>query len=151
MFGKVNLLLLVGIVFCLGLIYFVQRDPSEPNYELIPERQMALSPAFGTYAPNPNFPDGITFRQPAPGTISRGSQPFPYGPAPTEMVRAGKELSNPLSFGHPEAKQAGRLPLCHLLPVLPRTNRQWGRASFRARFSGAVVVSQAAGPGHERW
>jgi mono/diheme cytochrome c family protein len=107
MFGKLNLLLVASILLCLGIIYFVQRDPSEPNYELIPERQMSLSPAYETYAPNPNFPDGITFRQPAPGTISRGSQPFAYGPTPTEMVRAGKELSNPLSFGHPDAKQRG--------------------------------------------
>jgi len=107
MFGKLNLLLVAGILLCLGIIYFIQRDPSEPNYELIPERQMAQSPAFGTYAPNPNFSDGITFRQPAPGTIPRGWQPFAYGPAPTEMVRAGKELSNPLAFGHPDAKRRG--------------------------------------------
>jgi cbb3-type cytochrome c oxidase subunit III len=107
MFGKLNLLLVLGIAVCLGLIYFVRRDPREPNYELIPERQMARSPAFGSYTPNPNFADGITYRQPAAGTIARGSETFAYGSTPTEAVRAGKELTNPLSIGHPEAKQRG--------------------------------------------
>jgi mono/diheme cytochrome c family protein len=107
MFGKLNLLLVSGIVICLGLIFVLRRDPSVPNYEWIPERQMARSPAFATYALNPNFPDGLTMRQPAPGTIPRGAQPFSYGPTPTEAARAGKELTSPLSFGQPQARQQG--------------------------------------------
>ena len=107
MFRKLNLMLFLGIVLCLGTIYFLQRDPSEPNYELIPERQMARSPAFGAFSPNPNFADGMTLRQPVAGTIAQGLKPFPYGPGPTEAARAGKELRSPLSPGNPEARRHG--------------------------------------------
>ena len=98
MFRKLHVLLILAIAACLAPIFLLKRDLSEPNYELVPERQMARSPAFGTFAPNPNFTDGITFQNPPKGTIARGSQSFPYGPEPTEMARAGKELANPLSF-----------------------------------------------------
>jgi cbb3-type cytochrome c oxidase subunit III len=107
MFGKLNLLLISGILVCLGLLVFLQRDFSVPNYELVPERQMAKSPAFGSYAPNPNFPDGITFRQPVPGTIARGKEFFNYGPDAVEAARAGKELTNPLISGNPNARKVG--------------------------------------------
>jgi mono/diheme cytochrome c family protein len=108
MFGKLNILLLACILGCLGLIFFLKRDYSEPNQELITERQMARSPAFRAYSPNPNFADGITFRHAAPGTIPQGWQPSPpYGPTPTEMVRAGNELKNPLSFTQQGARLLG--------------------------------------------
>ena len=105
MFGKLNLLLLLGIVVSVGLLIFLRRDPKEPHYELIPEQQMARSPAFGAYSPNKNFPDGLTFRQPVPGTIARGQQAFPYAPGPIEAARAAKELRNPLSFTTPQDRK----------------------------------------------
>jgi mono/diheme cytochrome c family protein len=108
MYQKLHFVLLAGIVLCLAPVFFLRRDPSKPHYELVPERQMARSPAFGAFAPNPNFPDGTTFQAPPKGTIARGSPSFPYGPEPTEMVRAGKELRNPLSFG-PQTKQQGAM------------------------------------------
>jgi mono/diheme cytochrome c family protein len=98
MFRKIHLLLILAIAACVTPIFLLRRDPGEPNNELVPERQMARSPAFGAYAPNPNFADGVTFQNPPKGTIARGSEPFPYGPEPAEMARAGKELKNPLSF-----------------------------------------------------
>jgi mono/diheme cytochrome c family protein len=107
MFGKLNLALLLGIVLCLGGIFLLQRDPGEPNYELVLERQMARSPAFGAFSANPNFADGITLRQPVTGTIAQGLKPFPYGSGPTEAARAGKELTSPLSPGNQEARQRG--------------------------------------------
>lgn len=107
MFGKLNLLLGAGIVVCLGIAFFVKRDPSEPNYELVPERQMARSPAFGAFAKNPNFPDGLTLRQPPAHTIARGTQPFPYDESQLHAARAGEELKNPLAFGYPHAREQG--------------------------------------------
>jgi mono/diheme cytochrome c family protein len=110
MFRKHHLLLILAIVACLTPIFVLRRDFGEPHYELIPERQMARSPAFGAFNPNPdNFADGITFRNPPKGTIARGSQTFPYGPEPTEMVRAGKELKNPLSFNAQTREQGAIL------------------------------------------
>jgi mono/diheme cytochrome c family protein len=120
MFTKLNLLLVFGIVVCLGLVLFLRRDFSQPNYELVPERQMARSPAYGAFAPNPNFPDGMTLRRPADGTVHRGWQPpFPYQATPTDMVRAGKELTNPLAAGPPQVREQGAAlyatycQLCH--------------------------------------
>jgi mono/diheme cytochrome c family protein len=102
-----NLLLLAAIGLCLWLLYYLQPDPREPSLELVPERQMARSPAFGAFSANPNFPDGLTLRQPVAGTIPRGKESFAYGPTPAEAARAGKELQNPLAAGHPQAPQQG--------------------------------------------
>ena len=136
MFRTVHLLLMAAIALCLvcvGLLAAFRPDPGGPNYEWIPERQMSRSPAFGTYAPNPNFADNLTLREAPAGTIPRGwqpridgitgewvslpgkvrgeldpqGQPFPYGPMPTDAARAGRELKSPLSFAHPHAKQQG--------------------------------------------
>jgi mono/diheme cytochrome c family protein len=107
MFGKLNLLLLAAIAACVASMVFLRRDYAEPNYDLITERQMAHSPAFGSYTPNPNFTDNATFRQPVPGTIARGTQPFSYEATPTEAARAGKELVNPLSISSTEARRQG--------------------------------------------
>jgi mono/diheme cytochrome c family protein len=110
MFRKIHVLLILAIVACVTPIFFLKRDPSEPHFELIPERQMARSPAFGSFAPNPdNFADGITFRNPPKGTIARGAESFPYGPEPAEMARAGKELKNPLPFNAQTREQGALL------------------------------------------
>src|SRR5471032_350314 len=109
MFRKLHLLLILAIAACVTPIFVLKRDLSEPHYELVPERQMARSPAFGAFRPNPNFADGITFQNPPKGTIARGSQSFPYGPEPAEMARAGKELTNPLSFTAPTREQGAIL------------------------------------------
>ena len=109
MFRKIHAVLVVGIILCLTPIFLLRRDPSEPNLEVVMERQMARTPAFGAYSPNPNFPDNLTLRQPVPGTIAQGVKPFNYGPTPVEAARAGKELKNPLSHGNLEARKRGAL------------------------------------------
>ena len=109
MFRKIHGVLVLGIILCLTPIFLLRRDPSEPNLEVVMERQMARTPAFGAYSPNPNFPDNLTLRQPVPGTIAQGVKPFNYGPTPVEAARAGKELKNPLSHGNPEARKRGAL------------------------------------------
>src|ERR1019366_652594 len=97
-----------AIAACVTPIFLLRRDYSEPHLELVPERQMARSPAFGAFAPNPNFANGITFQNPPKGTIARGVEVFRYGPEPTEMTRAGKELKNPLSF-NAQTREKGAL------------------------------------------
>jgi len=62
-------------------------------YEYMPD--MARSPAYKAYAPNPVTRDGLTLQRPVPGTIARGYQPFHYGPGEEEAMRAGRELQNP--------------------------------------------------------
>jgi cbb3-type cytochrome c oxidase subunit III len=81
-----------------------ERDVRRPNYEFLPEAQMALSPAYDSFAPNPNFADGATLRTPPAGTIPRGQMPLHYQPTLQDAVRAGQELQNPL-----KSDDAGRL------------------------------------------
>jgi mono/diheme cytochrome c family protein len=71
------------------------RDVSRPNYEFLPEAQMAQSAAFDSFAPNPNFPDGLTLRSPPAGTVARGQAPLHYQPTLEDSLRAGRELQNP--------------------------------------------------------
>jgi mono/diheme cytochrome c family protein len=122
-FRKLHVLLILAIAACLTPIFLLQRDTSQPHYELIPERQMARTAAFGAFTLNPNFADGITFQNPPKGTIARGAQPFPYGPGENEMERAGKELTNLLSFNAQTKEQgailyANNCKCCHGLKGL---------------------------------
>ena len=109
MFRKTHGLLVVGIVLCLAPIFLLRRDPSEPNLEVVMERQMARTPAFGSYSPNPNFADNLTLRRPVPGTIAQGMKTFPYESNPEGAKKAGEELKNPLSHGNPQTRQRGAL------------------------------------------
>ncbi len=58
---------------------------------------MFYSKAYETYAPNPNFENGTTMRVPVEGTIPRDFTPFQYANTPEDRIRAGEELSNPLT------------------------------------------------------
>jgi mono/diheme cytochrome c family protein len=90
-----NVFLLLAFLATLGLHVVAGRDLSQRNIEALPEMQ--YSPAYDTFAPNPNFPDGKTLQLPQPGTISRGRMPLHYGPSLEDAVRAGAELHNPFS------------------------------------------------------
>ena len=104
---RLNLLLLLAMSGCLGLAWMLGRNDAQPNVELMLEAQMSRSPAFRTFAPNPNFADGMTLRTPPAGTIPRGELPLHYGTAPTEAVRAGQELHNPLAVTSPAVQERG--------------------------------------------
>jgi mono/diheme cytochrome c family protein len=95
--SRLNLLLLVLLAGTLALALSVGRDVSRPNYESLVEGQMARSPAFDSFAPNPNFQDGLTLRLLPAGTIARGHLPLPYKATPEDALRAGMELRNPFS------------------------------------------------------
>jgi cbb3-type cytochrome c oxidase subunit III len=92
---RLNLFLLVLVVAIAAAGWALERDLSQPNYESIVEGQMARSPAYDSFAPNPNFPDGLTSRQPPAGTVVRGQRPLYYATSPEDAVRAGLELHNP--------------------------------------------------------
>jgi mono/diheme cytochrome c family protein len=57
---------------------------------------MAKSPAYETYTPNPNFPDGKTMQPPVPGTIPREMIPYPYEKTDEDRLAAASTLQNPL-------------------------------------------------------
>ena len=92
---RLNLLLLALVLGLLAGAWSLDRNLSEPNYEPLVEGQMARSPAYGSFAPNPNFADGSTLRSPPAGTVIRGQQPLGYEASPESAVRAARELRNP--------------------------------------------------------
>ncbi|HEV3444696.1 MAG TPA: c-type cytochrome [Gemmataceae bacterium] len=94
----INAVLLVALLATAGLCWFVkERDVSQPNYEFWPESQMAAPVAYDSFAPNPNFADGLTLRRPPSGSIARGQVPFHYEPTLQDAIRAGLELQNPFT------------------------------------------------------
>ena len=100
-----NVLLFLAFIASLGLYVITDRDLRERNFEVMPE--MAHSPAYDTYAANPNFPDGNTFQVPQYGTIARGRLPLHYGPSAKDAIRAGAKLHNPFPARDARAKKRG--------------------------------------------
>jgi mono/diheme cytochrome c family protein len=103
------LFLFLALVVTTALWFLVpERDVSQPNYDFLPEAQMAYPVAYASFAPNPNFPDGLTLRSPPPGTIARGQGPrFYYQPTSEDALRAGQELRNPFSGDDAPALKRG--------------------------------------------
>jgi len=92
----INPLLFIVLLGTTALCWFVPvRNVGRPNYDFLPEAQMAQSPAYDSYAPNSNFLDGLTQRTPPAGTIARGYPRLHYQPTLQDAMRAGQELSNP--------------------------------------------------------
>ena len=95
----VNALLFLAFVCTSALCWFTpvrlpERDVSRPNYEFLPEGQMALSPAYDSFAPNPSFPDSLTLRTPPKGTVARGHPPLAYQLTLQDALRAGQILQH---------------------------------------------------------
>jgi len=65
-----------------------------PGYTYVED--MMFSDAYETYAPNNNFADGKTSQPAAVGTIPREVIPYHYAKSAEGMLKAGKELKNPL-------------------------------------------------------
>ncbi|HVC92646.1 MAG TPA: c-type cytochrome [Pirellulales bacterium] len=96
--GLLNLFLLPACLATAVVCWILpERDVTRPNYDFLPEAQMAEPVAFDSFSPNTNFPDSLTLRTPPAGTIARGHLPLHYQPTPQDAVRAGEELRNPLS------------------------------------------------------
>ena len=110
---------------------------------------MSQDVAFDSFAPNPNFADGLTFRSPPPGTIARGQLPLHYEPTPVDAVRAGEELKNPFSEADPVRLARGSVVFANFCQVChgPTRLRQYTRHA--ARFSADPVADGGAGAGNE--
>lgn len=103
----VDALLLAGILACLGLNWFLERDTGRPGLEFLPE--MVHSPAFKAYTANPFFADGKTLQRPVSGTIARGHEPLHFQATPEDAFRAGLELRNPLAADPPAEGRGGEI------------------------------------------
>jgi len=100
-----NLLLALALVASLAMILVRRTDPTQPNYEFLPN--MVHSVAYEALSPNPNFPDGKTLQAPLPGTIPRGYPPLPYQPSQADAVRAGLEMTNPFKVQNRRVVERG--------------------------------------------
>jgi mono/diheme cytochrome c family protein len=104
----VNVVLFLALLSTVALCWIVKdRDVSRPNYDFLPEAQMAYSVAYDSFSPNPNFPDGLTLRAPPSGTIARGHSPLHYQPTLEDALRAGRELRNPFLENDASRQQRG--------------------------------------------
>lgn len=97
MTAKLNWTLLVLFVLSMIANFVLRPDPSVPNANLEILPNMAHSPAYASFSPNPVLPEGKTMQTPVPGTLPRGFEPLHYGPGEQEAIRAGAELKNPLN------------------------------------------------------
>ncbi len=100
-----NGFLFLAVIVSVGASWIFSSDPAKPNFEFLP--QMAHSPRYNAFAPNPNFGDGSTLQHPEPGTIARGSMPLHYAATPQDALRAGEELKSPLDVSNVRARERG--------------------------------------------
>jgi mono/diheme cytochrome c family protein len=142
----VNWFLLLAFLGSVALHVFADRDLTRRNFEVIPE--MAYSPAYDSFAPNPNFPDGKTLQLPQPGTIARGRMPLHYGTSFVDVLRAGDELHNPLGLPGLAASTAGLLgspsgqgSLLATSALMPGRTDSFAAADARVRERGAFVYA----------
>jgi len=104
-FRLLNVVLALALIGCIAVILVSRPNVATPNWEYLPE--MAHSPAYKAFSPNPNFPDGKTLRAPVAGTIPRGELPLRFQPTPEDALRAGQELTNPYSPTNTKAVDRG--------------------------------------------
>ena len=80
--------------FCLLAMISCDRTRSSTGWDYMPD--MYYSNAYETYAPNPNFDDGLTMRTPVEGTVPLDMVPFPWKKTDEDRISAGEALVNPL-------------------------------------------------------
>lgn len=110
-----NGFLLLAVVVSVVAIWILSPDLTKPNFEFLP--QMAHSPRYNAFAPNPNFADGSTLQRLEPGTIARGSMPLHYAATPQDALRAGEELKSPLDLSNVRARERGALVFSNFCAV----------------------------------
>ncbi len=100
-----NVLLAAALAASAALNWVVRTDPARTNFDLLPD--MARTPRYNAFAPNPNFADGKTLQLPVSGSIPRGFAPLHYQATPESAARAGSELHNPFAPGDSAALERG--------------------------------------------
>lgn len=92
---RVRLLLLSFLTGLTGCGGCGTSDPLKPGREYV--KDMIDAVPYESFSPNPVLSGGMTLQPPAPGSVPRGVQRFPYAPGPEEATRAGRELRNPFA------------------------------------------------------
>lgn len=92
--SAMNVVLFLGLVTMVLLTWYLRRDYTQRNDELLPG--MVVSVPYNAQDPNPNFADGKTLQYVDENTIAEGYFPLHYAATPDDAKRAGEELTNPL-------------------------------------------------------
>ncbi len=101
-----NLVLAAAFAASFVVMWASRRDVHQPNVEYFPD--MAHSPRYNAFAPNPVFADGRTLQAPPEGAIARGLMPEHFQATPADAERAGRELTSPFAAGDNDALARGR-------------------------------------------
>lgn len=117
--GWVNGVLFVALCTTIALSWLIkERDVRRPNYDFLPEAQMAQSVAYDSFSPNPNFLDGLTLRTPPAGTLARGpDSPLHYQSSLEDALRASQELHNPFAENDTARRERGSIVFTHFCQV----------------------------------
>jgi mono/diheme cytochrome c family protein len=110
-----NVFLLVVLIASVTASWLLSPNPARPNLEFLP--QMAHSPRYNAFSPNPNFENGATLQRPEPGTIPRGLMPLHYAATPQDAQRAGEELHSPLAADNLRARERGAFVFANFCAV----------------------------------
>ena len=114
---KFGLTTILVMVLLYALNAAVTPDLRTRNHEIFTE--MVYSKANESFSHSESLPGGLTQQPLVPGVIVRGQLPFAYGTGSVEAVRAGRELTSPLSTDDVDTLEAGRklygiyCTLCH--------------------------------------
>ena len=111
----INAFLFVGVLALIVANFVLRPNPARLNYEFLP--QMAHSPRYSAFAPNPNFADEMTMHAPPPGAIPRGLMPLHYSATPQDATRAGEELKSPVDPSSQQARQRGTVVFANYCTV----------------------------------
>lgn len=101
----VNSILFLLLMSLISATWFLRRDFSESNIEILPG--MVVSVPFNAFASNTNFPDGKTLQTPGRTSIPREFAPLHYQSTPEDARRAGAELTNPFAAKPQDVLQRG--------------------------------------------
>lgn len=102
---RANAALAIGVGACLVATWSLRGDDEVPNWQWMPD--MAASPAYDAFSPNPHLPRGQTLQPPPAGVLGRDEVRWTYGPGPEQAARAGVELTSPLPPDDPAALARG--------------------------------------------
>jgi mono/diheme cytochrome c family protein len=97
--------LLVVAVLIVAAVYGLRARPDQRAIEVLPGMYYTV-PADG-YDPTTVFADGMTLREPPPGTIRHGQQTLAYAATDADALRAGDELVNPFAATDLDALRRG--------------------------------------------
>ena len=106
--GSIAIILLLSVVILvlIGLHWVVLPDPSQRNYEFLPD--MVESVARDAQSPAMTLDDGTAVDlRPPPGSIARGFVPLDFPATPEGALLAGRELQSPVALDDADAVVRG--------------------------------------------